>query len=297
MKDRGRAWLQSRIWLGLLMLMVTSLPACGPDEETIAAAVAETRSAQPSPTAVVVTVIHTAVAEMEVTRLVEVTRDVEVTRLVEKPVTVTPTATPVSSPTPTSSPTVTSTPTITPTPTETPPPTATPNVALTATVAAYGELAAPKSNGFFTVGSEILPGKWRSTGTGTGCYWARLDANQELLDNHFGHAGGTVTVRPDDFEVEFEDCGTWIYVEDETPTQRPEATANKANGFFTVGIEIAPGRWQSTGSGDGCYWARLDDKQNLLDNHFGTAGGTVTVRETDYEVQFEDCGTWEYIGP
>ncbi|KAA3661730.1 MAG: hypothetical protein DWQ04_15540 [Chloroflexi bacterium] len=57
------------------------------------------------------------------------------------------------------------------------------------TVEAYGALAAPKQDGFFAVGEEILPGKWRSSGTGIGCYWARLNANQDLIDNHFGMAG------------------------------------------------------------------------------------------------------------
>jgi hypothetical protein len=27
--------------------------------------------------------------------------------------------------------------------------------------------------------------------TGVHCYWARLDGQQNLLDNHFGNAGGT----------------------------------------------------------------------------------------------------------
>lgn len=68
------------------------------------------------------------------------------------------------------------------------------------------------------------------------------------------------------------------------------------NGFFTVGVEIGPGLWRSTGTGDGCYWARLNSNQGILDNHFGNAGGTVRIRSTDFEVEFDDCGTWEYVG-
>ena len=66
---------------------------------------------------------------------------------------------------------------------------------------------------------------------------------------------------------------------------------------FPVNGEIAPGQWQSTGTQDDCYWARLDENQDILDNHFGLAGGTVIVQAADYEVQFEDCGVWEYLGP
>jgi hypothetical protein len=131
----------------LLMLAVLSMVACGQSTEEIALAVAETRAAEPSPTAVEVTVIHTAIAEVpvtvevtnevikevtkevEVTRSIEVTRNVEVTRIVE--VIVTPTATEGPSPTPTN----TATPTITPslTPTYTPTPTNTPTITPTFT--------------------------------------------------------------------------------------------------------------------------------------------------------------------
>lgn len=300
--------------LALLPILLT-LTACGASGAEIAAAVETTRAAEPTATAVLVTVIHTVVAEVPVTQETEVTREIEVTRLLEIPVTVTYTATPLNSPTPSTTPTATAVPTDTPIPTDTPlptdtppptetpiptdtpVPTATPDLAATATVEAYGTLAEPKGSGFFTVGTEILPGKWRSTGSGGGCYWARLDVNQDLLDNHFGSAGGTVNIQPSDYEVEFSDCGTWIYVENEAPVLLPDAQSPKGDGFYTVGVEIAPGRWQSTGTADDCYWARLTSTNDILDNHFGTAGGTVNIGTNDYEVVFEDCGTWEYLGP
>ena len=268
------------------------------------------------PVTVEVTRIVSEIAEVEVTRLVqvevtaaiEVTREVAVTWVVERLVTATKTATPLNSPTPsntptsTNTPTPTNTPTIPPTPTitstPTPSPTAssTPNVAQTATVEAYGVLASPKRNGIFTVGIEILPGKWHSTGTQRDCYWARLDANQDINDNHFGLAGGTVFIRESDYEIVFEDCGTWEFVENADQILLVDATEQKGDGFYTVNVEIAPGRWQSTDSGDACYWSRLTGTQDILDNHFGLAGGTVTVRSTDYEIVFDDCGMWEYLG-
>jgi hypothetical protein len=191
-----------------------------------------------------------------------------------------PTKAPTQTPIPTNTPKPTNTPRPTPTPTDTPTP-ETPE--------------SPKSDGFYTVGDEIAAGKWHSTGAGIDCYWARLDDQQEILDNHFGIAGGTVTILETDYEVEFTGCGTWEYVENAEPILQPDATKPKKDGFYTVGVEIAPGKWRSDGAGDDCYWARLDDHQEILDNHFGRAGGTVTVQETDYEVGFEDCGTWEYL--
>lgn len=285
-----------------LLLFSLFLSACGQSPELAGRG---TELVEATPVIVEVTV-ETIV---EVTREVIVSQKVEVTRLVQVPVTVTHTATPVNSPTPsiTPSPINTPAPTNTPEPTDTPAPTSTPfptntssptpDVAQTATVEAYGVLGAPKGNGFFQVGIDILPGKWRSNGSGNECYWARLDANQELLNNHFGIAGGTVTILPTDYEVEFSDCGMWEYVENETLALLLNAADPKENGFFTVGVEIVPGHWRSTGTGDDCYWARLDGNQDILDNHFGNAGGTVTVFPSDYEIQFEDCGIWEYVEP
>ncbi len=88
-------------------------------------------------------------------------------------------------------------------------------------------------------------------------------------------------------------------VEIETDTEESstdnELKAPKSDGFFTVGTEIAPGTWESNGSGDSCYWARLDDQQEEIANHFGLAGGSVTILPTDYEVVFRDCGTWTLV--
>lgn len=74
-------------------------------------------------------------------------------------------------------------------------------------------------------------------------------------------------------------------------------TSPKGDGFYTVGDEIAVGTWRSTGDGDNCYWERLTQNQGIIDNHYGKAGGTVRIRASDYEVDFDGCGTWEYRGP
>lgn len=71
----------------------------------------------------------------------------------------------------------------------------------------------------------------------------------------------------------------------------------KGDGLWTVGVEIAPGRWRSTGTADDCYWKRSPDgnPDDIIDNHFGNAGGTVTIREGE-EFETDDCGTWEFVG-
>jgi hypothetical protein len=85
--------------------------------------------------------------------------------------------------------------------------------------------------------------------------------------------------------------------EQDAAVQDDELTAPKGNGFYTVGVEIAPGIWESTGTDSFCYWEVLDKNQNFIKNHFGEAGGSVTITTDAYEVHFQDCGTWEYRGP
>jgi hypothetical protein len=74
-------------------------------------------------------------------------------------------------------------------------------------------------------------------------------------------------------------------------------TAPRGDGSYLVGLEIAPGIWESTGTGSDCHWARLDGSLEVIDSHFGAAGGTVTIQQTDYRVEFANCGSWRYLGP
>ena len=105
---------------------------------------------------------------------------------------------------------VTATSTSTPvyTPTETLPPTATPTIIPTADL-----LKQPKGDGFYIVGVEIAPGVWDSNGTGNSCYWEVSTATGDIINNHFGLAGGTAYVPATAFQVRFSDCGTWIWLQ------------------------------------------------------------------------------------
>jgi hypothetical protein len=73
-------------------------------------------------------------------------------------------------------------------------------------------------------------------------------------------------------------------------------TEPHGDGLWTVGVEIAPGTWRSTGTADDCYWQRSPDgnPDDIIDNHFGLAGGTVTINAGE-EFETEDCGTWELV--
>lgn len=145
---------------------------------------------------------------------VEVTRQVEVTRLAQVVVTATGTVTPRFTPTDTLTPTITITPSNTFTPSKTPTITPTPNVARTQTAEALLLMTAAKTDGAYLVNVDIAPGTWRSLQgwTDSACYWARLDKNQNILNNYFGASGGAVTIRASDFEFQSTGCGSWEYL-------------------------------------------------------------------------------------
>jgi len=86
-----------------------------------------------------------------------------------------------------------------------------------------------------------------------------------------------------------------------TRTQIPTATLSplkkpKSDGFYLVGVDIAPGVWRSTPGHDGCYWETSTKTGSIINNHFGMSGGTCYIPSSAYMVMFADCGQWEYLG-
>jgi hypothetical protein len=104
------------------------------------------------------------------------------------------------------------TPTITSTPTNTFTPTNTPNATQTAEALHLANLREDKGDGFYLVNIDIAPGIWRSTGTGDRCYWEITTSSGDIIDNHYGMAGGTAYISSTAFQVMFQDCGTWVFL-------------------------------------------------------------------------------------
>lgn len=79
--------------------------------------------------------------------------------------------------------------------------------------------------------------------------------------------------------------------------QRGTLMGPHGDGFFTIGVEMAAGRWRSDGQASNCYWQISPDgnPDDIIDNHFGNAGGTVTLREGQ-EFESDGCGTWTLVG-
>ncbi len=88
---------------------------------------------------------------------------------------------------------------------------------------------------------------------------------------------------------------------DKTQTAVAQAEARlrnpKGDGFYLVGVDIAPGIWRSTGTDDDCYWAISNRQGNTTDNHYGMSGGTAYISSNDFQVEFDGCGRWEFVSP
>lgn len=66
--------------------------------------------------------------------------------------------------------------------------------------------------GTFRVGVEIPPGTYVIEKVSAGCYWERLDATGEIIDNNFigGETRAQVTIRASDYSFHSEGCGEWV---------------------------------------------------------------------------------------
>jgi hypothetical protein len=66
-------------------------------------------------------------------------------------------------------------------------------------------------DGIYRVGADIEPGTYRSPGpSNSACYWARLDAQDEILDNSLTQGPSVVNVQPTDAAVETANCQPFI---------------------------------------------------------------------------------------
>lgn len=70
------------------------------------------------------------------------------------------------------------------------------------------------------------------------------------------------------------------------------------DGVYQVGVSIATGLWRSIPQRQDryCYWARRKYDGILLGSHYAPGASQVLVRPTDYEVEFDGCGVWVYMG-
>ncbi len=179
----------------------------------------------------------------------------------------------------TAAPTTTALPPTTPAPTTTAAPTTTvPPTTTTTTEPAPTTTELPFiDDGVYIVGSEIQPGVYR-----VGSYWARLDANQEIIDNDITSGCPTImVVQPTDAFVKI--TGQAISV-DAVPSFDP-TLANCTQGTYLVGPDIQPGTYKVLPEDGNAYWARLDGALQTIDNDIGDGQLIVIVKKSDFALK------------
>ena len=111
------------------------------------------------------------------------------------------------------------------------------------------------------------------------------------------NVGGADKTRSDNFAmIVAQPAVTLNLIPNTAQTERAFLVSPHGDGYYLIGIDIAPGSWRSEPGNDGCYWQRTDRTGNIIDNHFGTSGGVVFLPVSDYQIQLEGCGMWTYLG-
>lgn len=133
-------------------------------------------------------------------------------------------------------------------------------------------------SGTYVVPDQFAPGTYRVEG-----YWARLDANQEIIDNYLVDSGLTLmNVAPTDAYVEIN--GAAIALVD-LPAVDPIAEG-WTDGTYLIGTDIAPGRYNITSAGTSAYFARLDANLEIIDDNLSEGNVIAVVEPSDWALSY-----------
>lgn len=162
----------------------------------------------------------------------------------------------------------------------------------------------PPGDGFFLVGMEVAPGRYRAT-TPESCTFERQSQfSGEYYDKrryiNEGSAGRSrvlaiVDIEPTDTGFQSEGCA---WSADLTPNSRPGQPFG--DGTYVVGSEVAPDRYRARPSGNLCSWTRLSKFGGSYGNDTGGVGrwwvrgrsAVVDIAPTDAGFFSEGCGEW-----
>jgi hypothetical protein len=166
----------------------------------------------------------------------------------------------------------------------------------TTEAAAPAEKPSFGGDGQYVVREDIEPGTYRTREGSDGCYWARLKGFggnlDEIVANTNTSAPTVVTISRRDKGFEASGCGTFT----KDLSRITESKTRFGDGTFIVGVDIAPGRYRSSG-GDGCYLARLrgfgGTLGEIISNGNPSGRAVVTILGSDRGFQSDGCGTWK----
>ena len=155
-------------------------------------------------------------------------------------------------------------------------------------------------DGTYRVGTEILPGRYRTTTLGDLCAWSRLTGFSGEFDDLIAiqlpdGASALVDIAPTDAGFQTSGCGTWTT---DLTAVTTSPTAPFEDGTYLVGTDIAPGTWRAPG-GELCSWERLAgfsaEFADIVAIELPDGPTIVTVADTDVGFRTSSCGVWEPI--
>ena len=155
----------------------------------------------------------------------------------------------------------------------------------------------PPGDGFFLVGIEVAPGRYRATTPRSCTFERRSEFSGEYLEGSAGRSRelAIVDIEPTDAGFESEGCA---WSADLTPTRRPGQAFG--DGTHVVGSEVAPGRYRARPPVGPCSWIRLSKFGGSYGNDSGVAGrwwvsgrsAVVEIAPTDAGFFSSGCGEW-----
>jgi hypothetical protein len=66
------------------------------------------------------------------------------------------------------------------------------------------------------------------------------------------------------------------------------------DGYYLVGIEIAPGIWRNDSTDLHCTWQTTSRSGAIIFEYFGNGGGTADINPTSFAFESRRCGTWTF---
>jgi|GEM_PF-3967717 len=151
--------------------------------------------------------------------------------------------------------------------------------------------------GLYRVGQDIEATTYRTQSSGKDCFWERLSEldgyQDQIIAREFNDGPAVVQVKGRDRAFNSQGCARWT--KDLSPITE-DLNAPFGQGVYIVGVDIAPGLWQSQDSGR-CYWKRLGgfswEPADILEEAFVRETPAVVLIEAgDKGFASSECGTW-----
>jgi hypothetical protein len=143
-------------------------------------------------------------------------------------------------------------------------------------------------SGVYIGGSEFAAGLYRVIG-----YWARLDSDQEIIDNDIVYDNGMTLLNVRESDSFIEISGEAIAVADFNGGSADPLVLGWTEGTYLVGIDVQPGQYRITPIESIAYFARLDADGEIIDNNLSEGQLIAQVSASDWAFQF--TGTLEPI--